>query len=175
MLYMAECSFSDPSAEPAWNEWYSGPRLDQLLTVPGWRTAQRFKAVTPAESPYLAIHSIDSMEIFSSAAYKAISGGGFKSWQQYIGNWKRNVFAGLAVAPEVQLDEYLILADGRSEQIAELGLDFDWLDVAGLDRSVTARGLARTDADRAETMRCQQPCPVSVYVAMIAQKRAIKR
>ena len=57
MLYMAECRFTDPAQEEAWNAWYGGPRLDELLSVPGFLTSQRFKAVTPADSPYLAIHT----------------------------------------------------------------------------------------------------------------------
>ena len=30
MIYMVECSFTDPQCEQEWNDYYSGPKLDQV-------------------------------------------------------------------------------------------------------------------------------------------------
>ena len=47
MIYTVECAFTDPSREAEWNRHYSGEKLDNLLRLPGWRTSQRFRALTP--------------------------------------------------------------------------------------------------------------------------------
>ena len=58
MIYIVECAFTDPAREAAWNEFYSGEKLDTLLALPGFRASQRFRALTDVPAPYLAVHSI---------------------------------------------------------------------------------------------------------------------
>ena len=170
MLYMAECRFTEPTREDAWNEWYGGRRLDELLSVPGFRTSQRFKAVTPGSSPYLAVHSIDSPDVFTSAAYRSVSGGGFQEWQQYITDWRRNLFDGLDLAPAVALDEYLVVTDKSSAEVGAIGISFIWLASAGLDRSVRQRGIASIDSSRAKDLTSCNRCALDIFVPLMPQK-----
>lgn len=170
MLYMAECRFTDPAQEEAWNAWYGGPRLDELLSVPGFLTSQRFKAVTPADSPYLAIHTIDSPAVFASSAYHAVSGGGFKGWQRYIDNWRRTLFTGMEAAPAIGIDEYLVLIDAGGEDIGAGPIT--WLRNAGLDNAIAQRGLARTDSAVATELMSRQRHAVTIYQPMMPQKLA---
>jgi len=172
MLYIAECRFTDPAREAAWNEWYGGRRLDELLSVPGFRTSQRFKAVTPVVSPYVAIHSIDGVEVFACAEYRAMSGGGFQGWQRYITDWKRNLFTGLDVAPAVATGEYLAMTDRTTEQVGHSGIRFAWLTNAGLDRSVPLRGIARVSSHRAEEMVARHEPGIDFYAPLAPQKVA---
>lgn len=170
MLYIAECRFTDPVREAAWNEWYGGRRLDELLSVPGFRTSQRFKAVTPVVSPYLAIHSIDGVEVFARAEYRAMSGGGFQEWQRDIADWRRNLFTGLDVAPAVATDEYLAMTDRATEVVDRSCIRFIWLTNAGLDRSVPLRGIARVGSRLAKQMIVHPEPGIAIYVPLAPQK-----
>ena len=111
MLYMVECGFADPAREAEWCAWYDGPKLASLLGLPGWRGSQRFVAVEAAEAPWLAVHAVPGPEFFESGVYKKAGGGNFADWGPLITNWSRNLFDGMAEAPEVPADALLAVAD----------------------------------------------------------------
>ncbi len=145
MIYTVECAFSDPAREADWNAYYSGPKLAAVLSVPGFRTSQRFRALTPCAAPYYAMHSLRDADVLG-AQYKSAGGGNFGGgWDDMIYNWHRNLFAGLEMAPEVPADGCLLVLDDPADESAIAAVDFAWLDIAGLDRSVTRRGLAIVD------------------------------
>lgn len=171
MLYMVECDFSDPTLVQAWNDYYTERKLDEVLAVPGFRTSQRFKAVTPMLAPYLAIHSVDSLEVLTGSAYKGGGGGSFDArFQPCIIHWHRNLFAGLDRAPAVGLDEFLAVSDASPEAVAGAGIDFVWLEAAGLDRSVPRRGIARIDAATAQRLVASRPTTFNVFAPIMAQR-----
>ena len=99
MIYMVDHVFADPATEPAWHEWYAG-YLRKLDSVPGIHTAQRFKAVGCTPSRYLAMYSVDSADVYTSEAYKAIGGGGSQSARFHPAYqlWTRNLFDGAIAA-----------------------------------------------------------------------------
>jgi len=145
MIYTVECAFSDPAREADWNAYYSGPKLAAVLSVPGFRTSQRFRAITPCAAPYYAMHSLRDADVLG-AQYKGVGGGSFGGgWDEMIYNWHRNLFAGLDMAPEVPADACLLVLDDPVGDDAVGEVDFAWLDIAGLDRSVKRRGLAIAD------------------------------
>lgn len=175
MLYMVECRFTDPAREDAWNEWYSGERLGELLSVPGFRTSQRFKAVTRPPTYYLTVHSIDSLAVFRSAQYKAIGGGAFAGYQAYITDWKRGFFEGIDLAPAVALDEYLAVTDAPAEKAQASGIGFTWLKLVEPARSAAPRGIARLDADGARRVMGGRRFPVDLYAPMILRRLGTAR
>jgi hypothetical protein len=145
VIYTVECAFSDPAREAEWNAYYSGPKLAAVLSVPGFRTSQRFRAITPCDSPYYAMHSLRDADVLG-AQYKGVGGGSFGGgWDDMITNWHRNLFVGLDMAPDVPADACLLVQDDPVGDGAVGEVDFAWLDIAGLDRSVTRRGLAIVD------------------------------
>jgi len=103
VIYTVELNFSDPVRELEWNEWYE-TYLQQLVTLPGLHTAQRFTAVTPdaVDWAYLAVYSLDSLDVYESEAYRAIGGGGNASrrFSDTIRR-RRNVYNGVDRFPEV--------------------------------------------------------------------------
>lgn len=142
MIYTVECAFSDPAREADWNAYYSGPKLAAVLSVPGFRTSQRFRAIAPCAAPYYAMHSLRDADVLG-AQYKGVGGGSFGGgWDDMITNWHRNLFAGLDMAPEVAADAGLLVLDDPAGDGVAPEAGFTWLDIAGLDRSVTHRGLA---------------------------------
>src|SRR5712692_10175398 len=59
VIYMVEMDFPHPDREAEWNAWYLA-HIRVLLTVPGFRASQRFKAIQATPAPYLALHEVAS-------------------------------------------------------------------------------------------------------------------
>ena len=61
MIYTVECSFADPASEAEWNDFYSLEKLPALISVQGFHSSQRFKALRRGCPTYLAVHAIDGL------------------------------------------------------------------------------------------------------------------
>ena len=66
MIYMVEMDFRHPERQAEWHSWYLA-HIRVLQTVPGFRASQRFQAIAPTPSPYLALHEVASPQVFESA------------------------------------------------------------------------------------------------------------
>lgn len=171
MLYMVECGFSDPAREQAWNDYYSGRKLDEVLAAPGFRTSQRFKAIIVSPAPYLAIHTVDSLEVFKDAAYLSRGGGRFDQiYQPCITNWRRSFYNGIDRAPAIAEDELLALSD-HPDQVKDVAVDFIWLAAAGLDALAPRRGIARIDRQQADQIAKMHGRVIAVYAPMMPQRQ----
>jgi len=142
VIYMVEMALLEPERRAEWDAWYVAHQ-HRLLSIPGFRASQRFEAIHQAESPFVALHEVDSSDIFTSPAYRAKAGpGNTGEWQAKMGNWHRNLFAGVEHTPDVPPDARLVVVeDGGAAALPER-VAVQWLDAAGLDRSVRRRGLA---------------------------------
>jgi hypothetical protein len=170
MIYMVECEFGDPVREAAWNAWYSA-HLAALLSVPGIRTAQRFRSIGAGIPTYRALYTLDSPGVFTSQAYLDRKGGRFpEEWLASITHWHRNVFDGIGVVPDVTPDQCLVVAQPDAAAPADIGVK--WLPSAALERSVAKLGLAVTTRPRGEQIaRLDQP-GVAVYEPITPQLHA---
>lgn len=110
MLYTVECSYSDTQTEQEWNDFYSIEKLAALISVTGFITSQRFKALTPTCPVYLAIHTIKDKDVIISDEYKQKGGGNFARWQENITDWHRNLYETQEIAPAVSADQVLLLS-----------------------------------------------------------------
>jgi hypothetical protein len=151
-VYVVRCNFTEPAREQAWNAWYSGAKIKQMLAKPYFRTCQRFRLTCGAGRNYLALWTLQSPDAFKTNAYQ--SDWGFFEWAPYITDWSRDLFDGGA-APEaafaVPRDGALhaVSFDGASEgdanaasaAIAMSEPDLMWLPIAGLDRHTPMIGL----------------------------------
>lgn len=162
MIYMVDCAFTDPVRENAWNDFYSSEKLESLLAIPGFRASQRFRAVMDIPAPYLAIHSVRDAAVLERTDYRAVGGGTFSGWDDLVTNWDRNLFAGMEAAPEVSLEQWLILLDDPAADTAP-DLEFAWLDIAGLDRTTERRGLAIVDRATGERLLNSKPSLLRIY------------
>jgi hypothetical protein len=53
-----------PEREDEFNAWYSGVHLRELLAVPGFVSARRFRRVSGAEAPeYLAVYEVEADDL----------------------------------------------------------------------------------------------------------------
>ncbi len=148
MIYMVDHVYADPATEDAWHAWYAG-YLKKLLSVPGLRSAQRFKALGCTPSRYLAMYSIDSADVYASEAYKNIGGGGSQSarFHSAYALWTRNLFDGAAGAPVVHETQRVLVFDRRARGgTAPLDSRAVWLEAVGLHMTTKYRAVIVLDA-----------------------------
>ena len=170
MLYMVECRFNDAAREQAWSDWYSGERLGELLSVPGFNTSQRFIAVTRPPTVYLAVHSIDSLRVFDTPEYRAMGGGGFQDYQECIVDWKRQFFEDIEIAPAVGIDQCLAVTDSTADHVRESGIDFSWMRPARRDEEPAQRGIAVLKAADISAPELHRKFGVDVYRPIMSQR-----
>jgi hypothetical protein len=151
-VYIVRCNFSDPAREQAWNAWYSGPKIRQMLDLPYFRTCQRFRRVDGAGRDYLALWTVLRPEAMTTSEYRAQ--WGFSEWTPYITAWSRDLFDGRPAGE----DAFAVGHSGALQFISFEGLDAErariaqaaiapshpgmmWLPNAGLDRHTPVIGL----------------------------------
>jgi hypothetical protein len=143
MIYMVEMDFRNPAREADWHVWYLDHVTKLIRNVPGFRASQRFRAVTPTPSPWLALHDVVSGAVFESAEYRANGGpASTGEWQTEHTNWYRNLFAGIDHTPEVPPDSHLLMLEGNAKVPPPYADTVTWLESAGLDRTAERRGIA---------------------------------
>src|SRR5512132_1707996 len=70
MIYMVEMALLDTARRAEWDAWYVAHQ-HRLLSIPGFRASQRFEAIHPAPSPFVALHEVASADVFTSPPYRA--------------------------------------------------------------------------------------------------------
>ena len=141
MIYMVEMALLDTARRAEWDAWYVAHQ-HRLLSIPGFRASQRFEAIHPAPSPFVALHEVDSADVLTSPTYRAKAGPtNTGEWQTKMNNWRRNLFA-RDHTPDVAMDTRLVVVeiDGAAALLADASVT--WMDAVGLDRSVPRRALA---------------------------------
>ena len=154
MIYMVQHTFSLPELEDEWNTWYFA-YLDVLLSLPGFRSAQRFRVPATKPPRYMAMYTVSGPEVFESAAYRNAGGGGSRSvrFRPAYQAWVRNLFADIDQAPAVREGQCLVSVDA-SEAHADLpGIKLQWARAIGLHKTTPLRGLAVVDAAAAQSLK----------------------
>ena len=142
MIYMVEMALVDTARRAEWEAWYTAHQ-HTLLSIPGIHASQRFETIHKTASPFVALHEVDSPEIFASPAYRAKAGpSNTGEWQAKMNNWHRNVFDGVEHTPDVSMDSRLLLVEAEGRTAVPDGVRVSWMTAVGLDRSVARRGLA---------------------------------
>jgi hypothetical protein len=151
-VYIVRCNFTQPDQEQAWNAWYSGPKIAQMLAKPYFRTCQRFRLASGSGRSYLALWTLQSPGAFKTAEYT--SDWGFFEWAQHVTDWSRDLFDGrpepeTAFAVAAQGALHTVAFDGMNEEEANAARavivkskpKMMWLPVVGLDRHTPMIGL----------------------------------
>lgn len=148
VIYTVECSFADPDSEAEWNDFYSLRKLPALISVGGFHTSQRFKALSGGCPVYLALHTVDGLDVLIGEEYRLKGGGNFARWQRHITDWHRNLYDGIARAPAVGQGELLVMTAADPQPLTKLGLAPSHLQAMALEKSPARRWLAK--AERAQ-------------------------
>jgi len=151
-VYTVRCRFTDSTREQAWNAWYGGPKIVQMLSLPYFRTCQRFRRATGVGRDYLALWTVLKPEAMTTPEYRAQ--WGFSEWEPFITDWSRDLFDGRP-ADE---DAFAVKPSGALQVVSFEGMDaaqatdaqarlarsrpgMMWLPIAGLDRHTPLIGL----------------------------------
>jgi hypothetical protein len=151
-VYIVRCNFSDPAKEQAWNNWYGGPKIVQMLALPYFLSCQRFRRIDGTGRDYLALWTMLKAEAMTTPEYRGQ--WGFSEWTAYITDWSRDLFDGgrhgenaFAVKPSGVLQVVSFegmdadKANASREAIAPSRPGMMWLPVVGLDRHTSQIGL----------------------------------
>jgi len=141
MIFMSQSGLTDTARQAEWDQWYL-THLQVMLTVNGIHSAQRFVLIQGDNAPSLALYTIASPEVLQDAYYMQIRGMG--EWLPLIDrrHYRRNVFAGLDVAPEVPAASVLLVADRQQPEPMLASIAWTWLEAIALDRRPPYRGVA---------------------------------
>ena len=141
MIFMSQSGLSDPSREHEWDAWYI-EHLRIMATVPGVASTQRFKTTSPGHSPSLAMYSMASAEVFRDPYYLSVRGMG--EWLPLIQKhfYRRNLFDGLDIAPDVGKESVLLVTDRSQPGPMQFNIGLTWLKAVGIDMSTPYRGIA---------------------------------
>jgi len=141
MIFMSQSGLLDRAQEAEWDKWYV-EHLSIMETVQGIDSARRFKSASPGCPPSLAMYSVRSAAVFEDPYYQKIRGMG--KWLPLIDRafYRRNLFDGLQMAPEVDAGHMLWLVDRNEPDLVLENIEFTWLRSIGLDRSTPYRGIA---------------------------------
>jgi len=111
MISMVEMALLDAARRAEWDAWYVAHQ-HRLLSIPGFRASQRFEAIHVAASPFVALHEVDSPQIFARPMYRAKAGpSNTGEWQAKMANWHRNPFVGIEHTPDVPRDARLVVVE----------------------------------------------------------------
>ena len=172
MIYMVEMALDDTAREAEWHDWYLR-HIRKLLTVPGFRASQRFRAVTATASPFVALHEVEDAGVLSSPQYRALGGrANTGEWQHRMSNWHRNLLEGLEQTPDVPERAYLLVIDERSEAKLPAETELHWLRAVGLDRTVQNRALAIVGSEEPFASLCRRDERLRLFCPITAKLRA---
>jgi hypothetical protein len=162
-VYIVRCNFSAPDKEQAWNDWYSGPKIAQMLRKPHFLSCQRFRRAAGTGRDYLALWTLETPDAFRTEQYT--TDWGFFEWERHVADWSRDLFDGGAASPgdfavardgslEVMSFDGMGAGDTRAANaaIVQSGPDMMWLPVAGLDRHTPLIGLRRLPVPSAASL-----------------------
>ncbi len=174
MIYTVELNFSEPDREAEWHTWYES-YLKKLVSLDGLNTAQRFRATAPETVTwrFLALYSLDSLDVYASEAYRNIGGGGNASvaYKEAISR-RRNVYEGVKRFPEVAEKGRVLLCEDAPDGFDLPNVLFLPLSAASgrqkagataLDGEPERRALALTDADTVNTLNLTAIEGLAVY------------
>jgi hypothetical protein len=156
MIYITEMDLADRTRRDDFHAHYRA-QIANLQTVPGFMASQRFEAVIPTASPFVAVHDVIGPDLFASATYRQRGGRGSNGdWQALMTNWHRNLYEWPGPTPDVPPDGVLVFIDELPHiAVAEIALlrsiDVSWLELAGLDRTIPSRALAMLDGGLASS------------------------
>src|SRR4030095_10387371 len=149
MIYMVEMALLDIARRVEWEAWYTAHQ-HRLLSIPGVTASQRSEAVHPADSPFVALHEVDSPDVFTRPSYRAQAGPtNTGEWQTKMNNWHRNVFDGVLHTPDVAMDARLLVVEADGGLALPRSVPVAWMKAVGLDHSGARRALALLAAGRA--------------------------
>jgi len=184
-VYIVRCNFTEPSREQAWNDWYSGPKIAQMLRKPYFLSCQRLRRTDGVGRDYLALWVVQSPQAFASEQYT--TDWGFFDWERYVTDWSRDLFDAstataddFAVPPQGAL--HVVSFDGASAdqanavrmRLADTCPALRWMPIAGLDRHTPMIGVAVLNELKTPDLSAHSDAQAALYRPISAFARVEK-
>jgi hypothetical protein len=87
----------EPALEQQFNDWYNSEHVVELLAVPGFLVARRFRAIN-GNPKYLAVYNLEQPQVLNTYAFQRIrpthpdSTPDCKRMWSHVKNWKRAAY-----------------------------------------------------------------------------------
>lgn len=155
-LYLVRCRFvGTPQEEVAWNEWYSGPKLVDMLQMPMFHAGRRYRS-TAGDGQYIAVWEVDGPQAFESSRYR--QRWGFHEWEAHVTDWHRDLMVPSNAATGVRWpsDCALVVYGFSSTEVDTSSLpEALWCTSVGLDGDLATAALFADDG-------ATQPAPAGM-------------
>lgn len=184
-VYIVRCNFTEPGREQAWNDWYSGPKIAQMLRKPQFLSCQRFRRSTGTGRDYLALWVVQSPQAFKTEQYT--TDWGFFDWESFVTDWSRDLFdAGAATADDFAVPPqgalHVVSFDGAGAAptdaapaaIAGDAPSMKWLPIAGLDRHTPLIGVQVLNETETTALPVTSSAQAAIYRPICEFARAEK-
>jgi hypothetical protein len=157
-FYMVEMNYPESESRAEFDAFYDG-HIAMLLSIEGFRSAQRFACVHGAKAPYLALYRLASPEVLTSENYTSKAGrmSVNASMRERITNWDRNLVSGPIDDMDVAMGGWMVLVDRLDPQSPPLPDGFAPLTIIGLDKTLAERGVRIGDTGEPATPDASPP------------------
>ena len=141
-FYMVEMHYPASEDRARFDGFYNG-HITMLLTIDGFRSAQRLETTHETRAPFLAIYRLRGPEVMTSENYTSKAGRNSvnPAFRAKMTNWDRNLVEGDIADMEVPEGGHMVLIDRLSPNNPPLPDDFTPLTVIGLDSTIVERGV----------------------------------
>ena len=141
-FYMVEMHYPINDDRTKFNEFYN-KHISMLLTIDGFRSAQRYECTHEARAPFLAVYRLREPGVMTSENYTSRAGPTSvdPAFKAKMTNWDRNLVTGDIETMEVADDGWMVLIDRLSAESPHLPKAFTSLTIIGLDTTIAERGV----------------------------------
>ena len=141
-FYMVEMHYPLDDDRTKFNEFYN-KHISMLLTIDGFRSAQRYECTHEARAPFLAVYRLRESGVMTSENYTSRAGPTSvdPTFKAKMTNWDRNLVTGDIETMEVTDEGWMVLIDRLSVESPHLPKAFTSLTIIGLDTTIAERGV----------------------------------
>ncbi len=141
-FYMVEMYYPASEDRAAFDGFYH-KHISMLLSIPGFRSAQRYECESTADAPFLAVYRLEGPGVLESDNYTSRAGRTSVDpvFRAKMTNWDRNLAQGDIVDMDLGEAGWMVLIDRLSDAAPPLPEDFTPLAIVGLDATIRERGV----------------------------------
>lgn len=141
-FYMVEMHYPASEDRALFDEFYA-KHITMLLTIDGFLSAQRYETSYAARAPFLAVYRLRDLGVMQSENYTSKAGRNSvdPAFRAKMTNWDRNLVQGDIADMDVPAGGCMVLVDRLTPDSPPLPEDFTPLEVAGLDVTISQRGV----------------------------------
>jgi hypothetical protein len=141
-FYMVEMHYPATEDRALFDRFYDG-HITMLLTIDGFRSAQRYETTHEARAPFLAVYRLREPGVMTSENYTSKAGRNSvdPAFRAKMTNWDRNLVQGDIADMEVPDGGQMILIDRLTPDSPPLPDGFTPLEIVGLDATIAQRGV----------------------------------